>query len=1158
MPVSKFKFVSPGVQVAEIDNSQLPEIGGQMGPVIFGRAERGPALRPVRVESFSEFVQIFGNPKGGGDGNDVWRNGGTGLAPTYGVYAAQAYLRNSNPVTYVRLLGRQHPDAAAGGEAGWCPRTEAGDCGTVSTTNNRSGGAYGLFVIDSSGSTVTECASASFELWVTGTAIGTPHGIIEENITIDLTDCQGRTVTHRTAFDNPPSFPTSSTLYAVDLSAQAPTPTVQHYLHRLTESVNRARFDVSSSITSSFGQAGTTPGFGMSGSIFLSQSFCGGGSNCNSAFGGTLFPQNVTASDPLMHPWEQGSTFGPFAGGVTASPTADANLGSLAAIFYLTTGSMLLRGVDQDDQGSGDVPISGTCTFVRQSANGLFQMDIMDTQGATVPSETISFDLYNESSKNYVRKVFNTNPTLTNFDITPTGNARKTYWLGESYNRMSLGPNRGRFEGSDSALLGILLPMMSGTANQQSVHLEDAAKAITPHIISQDIGGTIATYDSQRLFQCVTLEPGEWEQQNFKVAITNIKASTDPYNPYGTFTVELRMAADSDNAVQIVEQYSLCNLNPNSNNYVAKKIGDMFAVWGDRDRRYREFGNYSNQSKYFRVEMNQDVDNAATPPALLPFGFEAPLRFHGFTLTASTDAAVQTNGSYDVGLGAPGNLFVGNADEAPDNDKDVAGDVTSDVVFSLVNNATVAGTCSFEFPMTPLRQNSRQGNLSSPKDAYFGIDTTMGTNTRLEDSFKDMGRAFPSVFATTGDPTLPVFERPYIFTLEDLSRHTSAVGAETSETDVFYLSGSRAAGRSMSSTGTALPGDVTGWNGVLRAGFDKFTVPLQGGFDGLDITEADPFRNQQWAGNGTPLTSYAFNSIKMAVDTCADPEVVECNMMTMPALTNTALTEHIVKTCEDRADALAIIDIEHGYKPAAENDDTEEQRAGDVESAVRAMSERGINSSYGCCYYPWVQARDSESGKTFWCPPSVAAIGTFSSSQQKSELWFAPAGFNRGGLTVGSAGIPIINVKQRLSSQDRDDLYEVNINPIASFPAEGIVIFGQKTLQTTQSALDRINVRRLMIYVKKEISRIAATLLFDQNVQTTWDRFTGQTVPFLNSIMTRLGLSDFKVVLDKSTTTADLIDRNIMYAKIFLKPARAIEFIAIDFVITSTGASFED
>jgi hypothetical protein len=181
-----------------------------------------------------------------------------------------------------------------------------------------------------------------------------------------------------------------------------------------------------------------------------------------------------------------------------------------------------------------------------------------------------------------------------------------------------------------------------------------------------------------------------------------------------------------------------------------------------------------------------------------------------------------------------------------------------------------------------------------------------------------------------------------------------------------------------------------------------------------------------------------------------------------------------------------------------------------------------------------------------------------SSSQRKTEVWFAPAGFTRGGLTEGAAGLPVLNVRHRLSSKERDQLYEANINPIAQFPAEGIVVFGQKTLQVTQSALDRINVRRLMIYIKKQVSRMAATVLFDQNVQTTWSRFTSKVKPFLASVQSRFGLTEFRVILDETTTTPELIDRNIMYAKILLKPARAIEFIAIDFVITDSGASFDD
>ena len=197
-------------------------------------------------------------------------------------------------------------------------------------------------------------------------------------------------------------------------------------------------------------------------------------------------------------------------------------------------------------------------------------------------------------------------------------------------------------------------------------------------------------------------------------------------------------------------------------------------------------------------------------------------------------------------------------------------------------------------------------------------------------------------------------------------------------------------------------------------------------------------------------------------------------------------------------------------------------------------------------------------GAIVWMPPSVAAIGTFSSSQRKTQVWFAPAGFNRGGLTEGAAGIPVVGVSQQLTKKERDQLYDANINPIAKFPAEGIVVFGQKTLQVTPSALDRINVRRLLIYLKKRISRVATQVLFDPNVEVTWDRFKSLAEPILQDAQANFGLSEYRLVLDSSTTTPELIDRNIMYAKVFLKPTRAIEFIAIDFNIARTGASFAD
>jgi hypothetical protein len=345
---------------------------------------------------------------------------------------------------------------------------------------------------------------------------------------------------------------------------------------------------------------------------------------------------------------------------------------------------------------------------------------------------------------------------------------------------------------------------------------------------------------------------------------------------------------------------------------------------------------------------------------------------------------------------------------------------------------------------------------------------------------------------------------------------------------------------------------------VLTAGYNKFTSPMFGGFDGFDVTERDPFRNEFLSSNEAERTNYAYYSLKKAVDMVADPEFIEYDVVTMPGIKRTKLTKALVNNCEDRGDALAIVDLPGDYVPPHENNSEETDNLPNVTTTVDNLKENEFNSSYGCAFYPYVQIRDTLNDAILYVPPSVVALGTFSSSQKKSAVWFAPAGFTRGGLSEGSSGLPVINVRQRLNSEERDKLYDANINPIASFPSEGIVIFGQKTLQVTPSALDRINVRRLLIHTKKEISRIASRILFEQNVQATWDKFTGQVVPFLESIKAGLGLVDFRVVLDSDTTTPDLIDRNILYAKIYLKPAKAIEFIALDFIITKSGASFDD
>jgi hypothetical protein len=369
-----------------------------------------------------------------------------------------------------------------------------------------------------------------------------------------------------------------------------------------------------------------------------------------------------------------------------------------------------------------------------------------------------------------------------------------------------------------------------------------------------------------------------------------------------------------------------------------------------------------------------------------------------------------------------------------------------------------------------------------------------------------------------------------------------------------YTSGSRKAGTSLTATAS------NDYRTLLDFGIDSFTAPFFGGFDGFDITKPDPLANSQVPDDASKQSSYVFATYRQALETVADPELLDFNILAVPGLTYTGLTNYQMEVCEERRDALAIIDLPNVYTPFAESYVANKtQRANrNVAGTVSALRQRRIDNSYACTFYPWVQTRDARNGQNLWVPPSVAMMGVFASSQAKSDVWFAPAGFNRGGLSDGAAGIPILNASSRLSSKERDMLYDANINPIASFPSTGIVVFGQKTLQARRSALDRINVRRLVIFLKKQISVLSTQVLFEQNVQATWDRFKGLIEPFLANVKTRYGVTEYKLILDETTTTPDLIDQNILYAKIMIKPARAIEFIAIDFIIASTGASFDD
>ena len=423
-----------------------------------------------------------------------------------------------------------------------------------------------------------------------------------------------------------------------------------------------------------------------------------------------------------------------------------------------------------------------------------------------------------------------------------------------------------------------------------------------------------------------------------------------------------------------------------------------------------------------------------------------------------------------------------------------------------------------EFPRISLRESGAYG-VSTPKSAFYGA-RTQGTFARRDNGYGDYTRRISS---DIGDPygsggTLAAgLEYSYIFSLDDVSG---------SATVPVYVSGSRADATSFRGTGSI--------DTLLDASVNSFTLPLVGGTDGLDITEPEPFANRLISGL-SEQDSYELYSVRKAIDMLRDPDVVEHNVVAAPGLSDPLVTDYLVDMAEERKDTLAIIDIENDYKPRFELTSgqigTNRTALPDPSTAVNTMKTRGFDSSYGAAYYPAVQIRDRGSNTVLYVPATVAAMSAFGYTERVAEPWFAPAGFNRGGLSDGSTGIVATGVSKRLSSKERDDLYGVNVNPIAQFPQEGIVIFGQKTLQASASALDRVNVRRLLIFLKKEISRIANTTLFQPNARDTWAQFLLRARPLLDDVKAKFGLEDYRLILDETTTTPDLIDRNVLYTQ---------------------------
>ena len=324
--------------------------------------------------------------------------------------------------------------------------------------------------------------------------------------------------------------------------------------------------------------------------------------------------------------------------------------------------------------------------------------------------------------------------------------------------------------------------------------------------------------------------------------------------------------------------------------------------------------------------------------------------------------------------------------------------------------------------------------------------------------------------------------------------------------------------------------------------YRRFTVPFQGGFDGLN-----PARDINMGGDIVPTNSQGFNlqnstsagskAYKKALDAISNQDQFDFNLLVLPGVIyelHSYVADSALTLCEDRGDAFYIMDT-----------------VGLNATLATATGKAGeIDSSYAATYYPWLRVIDTNTNKLLWVPPSVILPEIYAYNDNIAAEWFAPAGLNRGGIASA------VGVKVRLPQASRDTLYEGKVNPIAQFPGQGICVWGQKTLQRRASALDRVNVRRLLIAVKKYIASASRYLVFEQNVEATRNRFLNIVNPYLASVQERSGLYAFRVIMDETNNTPDVIDRNILFGQIYLQPTRTAEFIILDFNVLPTGAVF--
>ncbi len=1062
------RVVSPGVFTRVRDQSGIAQGVADIGGVIVAPFPKGPGFSPTLFTDVNELQRQFGIPDG------VY----------YGPYTATEYLQERGVVTVVRVGGltgyqQKYPFGIWAVKGTWGRNPDAGALVSQSSFVYLSGS-----IVDGYAESVTFSGAGS------GSAL-----------TMSINSNAALTVQFAAL------AATDATLSATSNSGSLFFAGTQQVLGTatLTYPILVTTNIISSSTAPNLAFSASIAGGTFAGTIATPQSltFPSASSPFNTAFnlvnGSLDILLGLCSTPSLIVGGVISGSFGAYNGTFTQTP------GTLFDVCTntWTTGSgadtrMLAVLADTQFGGISDLRapgFSGSTMAIDVSPAGSNQIDVafnltLKNSNSVTPIGVYNFSL-DEADSHYITNVFGSDPTAGNPAKQVQGQKIEAAYLYKIFENaiVEVVANRTAWK-----VVGATLPQADSPGSTttdmtgEPLNFTDAfsrdltngdsgfslTHAITPWVTSQQIApwqsGSAAT--RFRLFRAHTLSDGTNTNTSYKIEISNVKlAGTVAGSDWGSFTLGVRDFSDTDKKPRYLEQFQNLSLDPNSSNFIARRIGDRYNFI-DFNGKVIEFGQYANNSRYIRIETN----TSAWPVSAVPYGFEAfTTPFDGSsgywtpTLKYTKASVYSLNpGKYPSGI---------TFDDAP-----VGADTELASLYPMTSTGNGASLDNRQY-MAPL--------------PVFGAYPSIGRNI---------------AFALDADYEL--------------------YGVGTGE---FF-------------TGTnAIPTVFDSVNENTYVKMRKFVLGFQGGFDGQSPATSINVGGDITPGNTQGLdctTSTSAGSIayNQAVTALSNADVYDINLIAVPGIMHQHhpyVTNLVVDMCEKRGDVFYIMDL---YS------DDGNPSSGQIDEVVRFASQYDTNIA--AAYYPWVKILDTNINQIVTVPPSVVLPSVYASNDKVAAEWFAPAGLNRGGIPIA------VQVTDRTTHEERDTLYEGKVNPIASFPGSGIVVWGQKTLQNASSALDRVNVVRLIINLRKFIASTSKYLVFEQNVAATRNKFLSIVNPYLESVQQRAGLYAFFVKMDETNNTPDVIDENILYGQIYLKPTKSAEFIIIDFNVLPTGATF--